>query len=468
MLFNSTVFPLFFAVVYLLYRGLGRLPERPGLRAQNLLLLAASYFFYAWWDWRFLGLIVLSTAVDFLCGLGLSRPGLQRRWPLVLLSVLVNLGILATFKYAGFFVVEANRLLELSGLPHRYPAMEVLLPVGLSFYTFQSMAYTIDVYRRDTEATKDPVDFALFVSFFPQLVAGPIERSARLLPQLQRPRAITPQQLAEGGHLILWGFFKKLFVADNLAVIVDAVFAPGGSPSGPLVLIGAYAFTWQIYCDFSGYTDIARGLAKWLGIELSVNFRLPFFATSPQDIWRRWHVSLSQWLRDYLYIPLGGNRKGPWRTQANLLITMVLGGLWHGAAWTFIAWGAYHGLALAIQRALPPFRLPKLAATVLTFHFTALGFLIFRARDMAQVRSMLTAFLTDFSPDPDDRYALTQLVVLIAVPLAVELAEHLKGDDLDWIMRWPRWAQALAAAGMLYAIVVLGASAGQRFIYFQF
>ncbi|MCB9762432.1 MAG: MBOAT family protein [Alphaproteobacteria bacterium] len=463
MLFNSAVFPLFFAAVYLLYR---LLPHR----AQNLLLLAASYLFYAWWDWRFLGLILLSTAVDFVCGLAMRPAGRGGRWLVLGFSLAVNLFILALFKYAGFFTTELARALAALGLDVPVPILKLVLPVGLSFYTFQSMSYTIDVFRGRVKPTADPVLFALFVAFFPQLVAGPIERSERLMPQLAAPRTVTRAQLAEGGHLILWGFFKKLFVADNLAVIVQSVFEAEGEVSGARVLIAAYAFTWQIYCDFSGYTDIARGLAKWLGVELSLNFKLPFFASSPREIWRRWHISLSQWLRDYLYISLGGNRHGKLRTQFNLLATMVLGGLWHGANWTFIVWGAWHGLALAIQRAIPV-RLPpaaKPAAIALTFHFTTLGFLIFRAHDLGQVRDLLTRMFTDFTPAPDDRYALTQLAVLIAAPLAVELAQFLRGDDLDLLMRLPRGLQAALYVAMVYAIVVLGASAGQRFIYFQF
>ena len=381
MLFNSLVFPLFFAVVYLLLR---LLPAR----GRNPLLLLASYVFYAFWDWRFLSLILLSTGVDFLCGRMLDRgAGGRRRW--VALSVAVNLTILGTFKYLGFFVEEFAALAGHFGLSPSLPVLELVLPVGLSFYTFQSMGYTIDVYRGKVPACRSPLDFALFVAFFPQLVAGPIERASRLLPQIQRPRAITRGDVAEGAQLVLWGYFKKLFVADNLAVLVQRVFeGEPGATSGWLVLLAAYAFTWQLYCDFSGYTDIARGLARMMGFELTINFRLPFFASGPRDLWRRWHLSLSGWLRDYLYIPLGGNRRGTLRSHAAMMVTMVLGGLWHGANWTFALWGLYHGLALLVQRLLPlprPGPALRILAIVAMFQVTAFGFLIFRAHDLAHL-----------------------------------------------------------------------------------
>jgi len=464
MLFTAPIFPLFFGIVYLLYR-LSR------HKAQNILLLAASYFFYAWWDWRFLSLIIASTAVDYLCAQRLGRGPPQKRW--VALSVAVNLSILCTFKYLGWFVGEFVNALNWWGIQAEPVYLQLILPVGLSFYTFQSMAYTIDVYRGELRPIKKPLDFALFVGFFPQLVAGPIERAKNLLPQIQKPRELDPQQLAEGGWLILWGFFKKLVIADNLAFLVEQVFDEGAPNSGMHVLIGMYAFTWQIYCDFSGYTDIARGIAKLMGFELSINFRLPFFAKSPREIWRRWHISLSQWLRDYLYIPLGGNRKGPKRNAINLMLTMLLGGLWHGANWTFVIWGAWHGAALAIQRVLPS---PKKAlkgiagvlAIVATFHFLAYGFLIFRAHDMAQVGELTRVVFTDLVTRPSDVYPLIQLLVLISLPLFLEIAQFIKGDDLDLVLRWPRPIQACCVVFCVASIVILGATTGKTFIYFQF
>lgn len=461
MLFNSLVFAVFFAVVYALYRAVGH-------RAQNGLLLAASYAFYGWWDWRFLSLIALSTAVDYGVGLALDDRSRARRGWILAVSLVVNLGILATFKYLGFFLTEVNRLLAVLGVDGAYPIIALILPVGLSFYTFQSMGYSIDVYRGRIRACRDPVGFATFVAFFPQLVAGPIERSERLIPQIQQPRTITPRHMAEGSHLLLWGYYKKLYVADNLGVLVGAVFESPVPPGGFAVLIAAYAFTWQIYCDFSGYSDIARGLSKWLGIDLVVNFRLPFFAASPRELWRRWHISLSQWLRDYLYVPLGGNRRGRVRTQLNLLTTMVLGGLWHGASWTFVVWGAYHGGALALQRALPRVRLPRVLAIVATFHFTVLGFLIFRAHDLGQVGRLVTAMITDPLPRAGDREAVVQLCTLLAVVGVIEWFQHRRGDDLDLLMKLPQPVQAALYAFFLLCILVLGSTYGQQFIYFQF
>ncbi len=465
MLFNSLVFPLFFAVVYLGLRLLSGTARKP-------LLLAASYLFYAYWDWRFLSLILVSTAVDFLCGRMLDDPDRPRRKLWVAASVVVNLSILGTFKYLGFFVGEFAELLGRFGLESPLPVLKFVLPVGLSFYTFQSMGYTIDVYRGKVRATRNPLDFALFVAFFPQLVAGPIERAGRLLPQLQRPRRITRSDMAEGAQLVLWGYFKKLFVADNLAILVQKVFeGEAGATSGFMVLLAAYAFTWQLYCDFSGYTDIARGLARMMGVELTINFRLPFFATGPRELWRRWHVSLSGWLRDYLYIPLGGNRKGRLRSHVAMLITMVLGGLWHGANWTFALWGLYHGIALLVQRLLPlptPGRAGRVLAMVGMFHVTVVGFAIFRAHDLAHLATLVTTLATAFAPQAGDGGALIQLIALIAIPFTIELLQYLGKEDLHLLIRLPAPAQAILSTAMLLAIVVLGSTHGHKFIYFQF
>ncbi|MDP7112681.1 MAG: MBOAT family O-acyltransferase, partial [Myxococcota bacterium] len=369
-------------------------------------------------------------------------------------------------------VGEFAALLGQLGLPASLPVLKLVLPVGLSFYTFQSMGYTIDVHRGKLKACRNPLDFALFVAFFPQLVAGPIERAGRLLPQLQRPRQITRSDMAEGAQLVLWGYFKKLFVADNLAGLVQRVFeGEPGATSGWLVLLAAYAFSWQLYCDFSGYTDIARGLARMMGVELTINFRLPFFASGPRDLWRRWHVSLSGWLRDYLYIPLGGNRRGRLRSHVAMMVTMVLGGLWHGASWTFAIWGLYHGLALLAQRLAPAWRsgpATRVLAIVAMFHVTVFGFLIFRAHDLAHVVSLLTTLLTSFAPRAGDGAALIQLCALVAVPLFVEIVQYLRGEDLNLLIRLPAPAQAALSTALILAIVVLGSTHGQKFIYFQF
>ena len=336
MLFTSAVFLLFFAVFYacyLLLRG-----HRTG---QNVLLLVANYVFYGWWDWRFLSLLLLTTWIDFAAGRWMGRVsgGIPRRWILVG-ALAFNLGMLGFFKYFNFFTDSAVELCSALGFHADAPTIRILLPLGISFYTFQAVSYVVDVYRLKTKPTGSLLDFSIYVAFFPLLISGPIERSDHLLPQIAAPRRITLEQLNAGVFLILWGFFKKLVIADNIGPIADEVFDGYLQQGGLNVILGALAFAFQIYCDFSGYSDIARGLAKLMGFDLILNFKLPYFALSPSDFWRRWHISLSTWLRDYLYIPLGGNRGTKLQTFRNLMVTMLLGGLWHGAAWNFVLWGA--------------------------------------------------------------------------------------------------------------------------------
>ena len=345
MLFNSGIFLQFFAAFLLLYHLC-----RERLNARNALIVAASYFFYGWWDARFVTLLFLTSLVDYVAGRRVedaSTQGGRRLWLAV--SVAANLGVLGFFKYCNFFAASFATLLGALGLRADPWTLNLILPVGISFYTFQSMSYTLDVYRRQIPATRDLLGFLAYVSFFPQLVAGPIERARHLLPQFATERVITATHLREGLWLILWGFFKKVVVADNLAPLVEMVYG-GPIASGPAIALGTLAFAFQIYGDFSGYSDIARGLARVLGFDLMVNFNHPYLAGSPREFWRRWHISLSTWLRDYLYISLGGNRRGPWRTRLNLMLTMLLGGLWHGAAWHFVWWGAWHGLGLVLTR----------------------------------------------------------------------------------------------------------------------
>ncbi|MEW6301892.1 MAG: MBOAT family O-acyltransferase [Verrucomicrobiota bacterium] len=345
MLFNSYIFWLFFGVVLLLYR---RLPHR----GQNVMLLVASYIFYGAWDWRFLSLILISTLVDYVAAIQIGkRKDARARKVLLGISCCANLGILGFFKYFNFFAQELTHLLSAIGLEFMAPTLDIVLPVGISFYTFQTMSYTIDVYRGRTQPLRDPLDFALYVAFFPQLVAGPIERSTDLVPQIVNPRTVRASDFSEGLWLILWGLFKKVVIADNMAIIVNGLFAENPRAlSGPECWIAVYAFALQIYGDFSGYSAIARGVARWMGFHLSPNFLFPYFSATPSEFWTRWHISLSSWLRDYLYIPLGGNRGGMLITCRNLLLTMVLGGLWHGAAWGFVVWGLVHGLLLVGYR----------------------------------------------------------------------------------------------------------------------
>ncbi len=472
MLFNSLEFAAFFLPVFLIYGALS-------WRAQNRWLLLASYVFYGAWDWRFLGLILLSTVVDYGVGIRLAKTeNPRKRRHLLGLSIFTNLGILATFKYAGFFADSLSRLLAPSGVSLGPFTLEVVLPVGISFYTFQTLGYTVDVYRRRLEPEHNCFDFALFVAFFPQLVAGPIERAARLLPQITRARRIDLPGLTAGAWLVLWGLFKKVVIADNVAALVEAVYAPGAIPEGGDVLIATYAFAVQIYCDFSGYSDIARGIGRILGFELMLNFRLPYLARNPSDFWRRWHISLSTWLRDYLYIPLGGNRRGGARTYRNLLLTMLLGGLWHGAGWTFVLWGAYHGALLAAFRAargslarLAPARaagarLWRAAAIFLTFHLVCLGWLLFRAESLTQAAYLITRLLGSWkiglAPE-----SVAAFLILVA-PLVVMQAVQSSSADLAVVRRWPAVLQAAVIAALGLGIVILGEDFGQPFIYFQF
>ncbi|MBL8820402.1 MAG: MBOAT family protein, partial [Planctomyces sp.] len=349
MVFNSLVFGVFIIIVLPVVLLLNRYP-----RARNGFILVASYFFYGWWDWRFLGLFILTTLVDYSCSLGMmladgQEGGELRRKILMRISIISNLSILGFFKYWGFFVESAKEFLTSINLDVDLPVLRVVLPVGISFYTFQTMSYTIDVYRRAIPAERNLITFAAYLSFFPQLVAGPIERASHLIPQFKVSRSLSLEAFYQGVFQIGWGLFKKVVIADNVSGVADVLFA-SESPGGLDVILGVIAFSIQVYADFSGYSDIACGLARCMGFDLMANFRQPFFATNPSDFWRRWHISLSTWLRDYLYIPLGGNRSGNTRTNLNLMITMILGGLWHGAAWTFVAWGTYHGLLLVAHR----------------------------------------------------------------------------------------------------------------------
>lgn len=351
MLFNSFRFLFFFPAVFLLYWALP-------FRFRKYMLLAASWYFYMCWKPEFIVLLLLSTAVDYFCGLKIERhrasPGRGRVF--LGLSLAVNLGLLFFFKYFNFFGETLTALCRWISIPFTAPALNVILPVGISFYTFQTLSYTIDVYRGKLNAERDFVTFALFVSFFPQLVAGPIEKASNLLPQLKEERPFSYENTAYGLKLMAWGFFKKLVVADRLAVLmVDPVFDNPANYSGGVFLIAAAAFAFQIYCDFGGYSDIARGCAKTMGIDLMVNFKAPYlFSASISEYWKRNHISLSEWFHEYVYISLGGNRKGPWKKALFVSVTFFLSGLWHGAGWTFVVWGLLQALYLScISRGQP-------------------------------------------------------------------------------------------------------------------
>lgn len=472
MTFNSLQFFFFFIFFYGVYR---LLPHK----RRNIWLLAASYFFYGCWDWRFLGLIWLSTLVDYLCALQIHRSVEKKRRTFWLsVSIVSNLSILGFFKYAGFFLDSLKQLLLLLGWGHDIPLLRLILPVGISFYTFQTLGYTIDVYRNKIDPVKDLLDYSLYVAYFPQLVAGPIERAHNLVPQFSRNRVITSNQIREGLWLINFGLFKKIFIADNLAFIVDAVFQGHTAISGGEVLMAIYAFSFQIYGDFSGYSDIARGTSKLMGIEIMENFKFPYFVTTPRDFWRNWHISLSTWLKDYLYIPLGGNRCPQNIVYRNLFITMLLGGLWHGAAWKFVFWGAYHGgvmiafkhfdsLGKRMKRSALD-RCPHLFKVIIMFHITCLGWLFFRSESLSQAFSMIKTILFDFwtAPETTTYYALK--IVIFVLPLLILQLIHKMKDNLFVFAYWPTLARWLVMFFMFYLTLCFGEFGERAFIYFQF
>lgn len=340
MLFNSLAFLLFFPLVFAIYWLLNKKYHQ----AQNILILVASYFFYGWWSWKLTFLLLASTLLDYIFGGLIIKSKDQRAKFFLIASILLNLGFLGYFKYFNFFATELNVLLQKIGLSASLPTLEIILPIGISFYTFHGMSYVIDCYRRQLTAQPKFVDYAVFVSFFPLLVAGPIERAQHLLPQVSSRRTFNYTQWVEGSRLILWGLFKKVVIADSLAQIANPIFADYANMSPMMLLVGSLAFTFQIYGDFSGYSDIALGSAKLLGFELLSNFKFPYFSRSIAEFWRRWHISLSSWFKDYLYIPLGGSRKGLHIAIRNTIIIFLVSGFWHGASWNFIVWGALHGL----------------------------------------------------------------------------------------------------------------------------
>lgn len=472
MVFNSLVFGVFFGVVYAVYR---LLPHR----GQNWLLLVASYVFYGWWDWRFAGLLAATSFFSWGSGLLIAdcrRKGNEKgAWWASFGNIALNLGILGFFKYWNFFAESFAALFGSVGLGLELRLLGIVLPVGISFYTFQALSYSIDVYRGEMEPTRDWVDFFAFVAFFPQLVAGPIERAGHLLPQMQQPRTVTHESVASGTWLAIWGLFKKVVVADNLATLVDGAF---GAPeaSGAMGLMATYAFAMQIYCDFSGYSDIARGVARMMGFDLMENFRLPYFAKNPKEFWGRWHISLSTWLKDYVYIPLGGNRRGARRQTLNLFATMLLGGLWHGAAWTFVAWGAFHGTLLAAwhtwTRRTGHAKAPdsgRWAWTrrVVMFHLACLGWVFFRADSFGKAWGVLSRMFTGWCWDIRAANMLTAMLLLCA-PMWIVQALQWTTDDMEAARKLSPVPKAALWLVMALMFTWLGNTGGGAFIYFQF
>ena len=460
MLFHTAIFFVFFVIFYLVYLGL----RKTGF--MNLWLLIASYIFYGWWSPLYLILIVVSTTIDYLAVILMERSRWKKPWLIV--SLLSNLGLLGFFKYAGFVTENINLLFTHSGIPYAIPAPDILLPVGISFFTFQSMSYTIDAYRGNLKTEHDFVRFASFVSLFPQLVAGPIERASNLLPQLATPPKITKQDWWDGMSLFLVGFFKKVALADYLSSYVDPVYeSPAGYGASALIL-ATFAFGWQIYFDFSGYTDMARGVARVMGIRLMLNFNNPYIASSLGDFWNRWHISLSTWFRDYVYIPLGGNRGGKARTYFNMFVTMVISGFWHGANWGFLIWGALHAIGRMATRELEGTRtyrekVPTFIKQLFVFAFVTFAWIFFRAQTWETSRVVISRIFTTAWTDP-------QLPRLMAVLIAGVWAYQFiysGGLRVKKVLDLQPVRIALAILMLTY-IAIVAQPANSAFIYFQF
>lgn len=470
MTFNSIPFAVFLAVVLGLYWAMSH-------RWQNRLLLVASYFFYGTWDYRFLSLIFITTAIDFWAGSELMATDDEtRRKRLLFVSMTANIGMLAVFKYFGFFVDSAIEFLNWFGLEPNPPLLEILLPIGISFYTFQSMSYTIDVYRRRMEASKDFFNFATFVAYFPHLVAGPIQVAKWLLPQIENPRTKPDREKIRSAlFLILLGLFKKVAIGDAVASIADKAFASSGTAGSATLALGAVAFALQIYGDFAGYSDIARGTSRLFGIELTRNFEQPYLSRSITEFWRTWHISLSTWLHDYLYIPLGGNKSGPSRTYRNLMMTMLLGGLWHGASWTFVVWGGLHGLFLSIHRAaggyvprgqLPALRARDIPRIVGTFSLVCLLWVFFRSMTLTGALDYLGG-LFSLRSGPVDPNDVLLLGISILFVVALDIAQRVSGEHAV-VIHWPAVARGASYAILLAWIVMWSGGEAKPFIYFQF
>lgn len=444
-------------------------------RGQNILLLAGSYFFYGWWDWRFLALMAGSTLADFLFAKHISSSTSASKRKLALgLSIGLNLAFLGYFKYFNFFADSLHTLLSSLGFEVSQRVLEIILPPGISFYTFQAIAYMVDVYSGRIRPSNNLIEYALFISFFPHLIAGPIQRPDHLLPQVEQPRRLDATQFSNGLMLILTGLFRKCVIADQCALIANAAFSGTLGPTNiGTVALGAYAFAWQIYGDFSGYSNIARGSAQLFGFHFMVNFKQPYLSTSIRDFWRRWHISLSSWLRDYLYVPLGGNRHGEQKTYRNLFLTMLIGGLWHGANWTFVLWGALHGAWLAVERFFD-FDSDRVQHGIakqwfkrfIIFHLVCLAWVFFRAPTMGAAASFLGG-LTTWNIS-ENFYPLFLMLSVFSIPMfGLDLLENRRSEEF-LTEKSSTVIQVVFGAVLLFAVVLFSANSSAAFIYFQF
>ncbi|MCK8520574.1 MBOAT family protein [Aquimarina sp. D1M17] len=468
MLFNSLEFLLFFPTVFILYWIL------KNHKQQNIVLLISSYIFYAWWDWRFLSLILFSSFVDYVSGLKIEASNTQtgkKRW--LIISLCSNLGLLAIFKYYNFFANSFADLMGTVGWQVNDLTLNIILPVGISFYTFQTLSYTIDIYRGQFKPTKDVISFLTYISFFPQLVAGPIERASNLLPQIERKRTFKKQWFNEGVFQILVGLFRKIVIADNLGTYVDAVYFNPEIHNSSTLVLATFFYAFQIYYDFSGYSDIAIGTAKLLGFKFHQNFNLPYFSKSITEFWRKWHMSLSFWLRDYLYISLGGNRKGIKITYRNLMLTMLLGGLWHGSSWNFVIWGGIHGLALSCEKFIFSFKKNKdfgFLGYIYTFIVVLLSWVFFRAPDLGTSATIIKKILSfDFlMPFIGDFNNVAISVLMLLLGIGFDFYIRLKKVHLEDLGGQLSTVKLVTFATAIIMLLNLFYSTSNNFIYFQF
>lgn len=483
MLFNSIDFAIFLPIVFIIYWIIGK----DKIKLQNLIILAASYLFYGWWDWRFLSLIIFSTIVDYIVGLKLSREKNDlKRKVLLWVSIFVNIGFLGFFKYYNFFIDNFNKAFSLFGVDIQGDSLNIILPVGISFYTFQTLSYTIDVYKNKLNPTHDILAFSTYVSFFPQLVAGPIERASNLLPQFESKRYFDNKKASDGMRQILWGLFKKVVIADNCAEYANQIFNNSAEMSGSNLFLGALFFTFQIYGDFSGYSDIAIGTSRLFGFNLMKNFAFPYFSRDIAEFWRRWHISLSTWFRDYLYIPLGGSKGGKKIKVRNTFIIFIVSGFWHGANWTFIVWGALNALfflpllltnnnrnnleIIAKNKYLPDIN--EFLKMLSTFLLTAITWIFFRADNIEHALNYIAGiFSTSLFSKPSifPVYVFILLIIFIIIEWINREKEHglcfeKNGNEVNLINRVLRWNLYLAI-GFAIAFFI---GKQNTFIYFQF
>jgi D-alanyl-lipoteichoic acid acyltransferase DltB (MBOAT superfamily) len=483
MLFNSLDFAIFLPIVFILYW----FATNRNLKLQNFLIVIASYIFYGWWDWRFLSLIVFSTLIDYSIGLRLAKEDNQlKRKFLLWTSIGVNIGFLGFFKYYNFFLDNFISAFSFFGMEINANSLNIILPVGISFYTFQTLSYTIDVYKRKLEPTKDIVAFSAFVSFFPQLVAGPIERATNLLPQFYKRRQFDYSRAIDGMRQILWGLFKKIVIADNCAQYANEIFNNSADYGGSTLVLGALFFTFQIYGDFSGYSDIAIGTSRLFGFNLMQNFAFPYFSRDIAEFWRRWHISLSTWFRDYLYIPLGGSRGGTWMIVRNTFIIFIVSGFWHGANWTFVVWGALNAIyflpllltnnnrnnleTVAKGKILP--NLKELSFMLLTFGLTVFAWIFFRAENIGHAISYISEILSP-SLFEIPRYSWMSGALTTIILVAIFILIEWKGREGQYAVqnqgsKWKPVFRYCYYYAIVIAIMYFGNFNENQFIYFQF